>query len=238
MTLAEVARRRPRTIDVFEEAGIDYSCKGARSLADAAADAGLSPSDLIGRLCAAAGRDADDRDWQNQSLVRLVRGLIEDHEVSIRASMPAVEHTIEEAIASHSANEDLIRLRRLFSHFAADVAAHMLNEERDLFPCIERLEAAHHTLSAAPNIRIGQRVLGELIEHDRFREQLRTMRELALGVQLAEGTGTIAAELQRFSREVHRHMHIENNVLYPRAIALENELRRGGGAEEGSERQR
>jgi regulator of cell morphogenesis and NO signaling len=114
----------------------------------------------------------------------------------------------------------------IFAGYANSVIAHMLNEERDLFPCIQYLEDAANGAAGGPKPRIGQRVLREMVEHETFREKLRTMRELAWQLPPDEAVLELRGQLRACSRDVHQHIHLENNVLYPRAIALENAVKR------------
>jgi len=102
----------------------------------------------------------------------------------------------------------------------------VLNEERDLFPFITELEAAISESMGPPRMRISQRVLRELVEHETFHERFRTLRELLDRLPANDTVDTLRRNLIQFSNEVHRHMHLENNVLYPRVIEIENGLRR------------
>jgi regulator of cell morphogenesis and NO signaling len=222
MSVAEVACLIPAAMDVFEAANIDYACRGARSLADAAADAGMSSAELLSRLTKAAVEDSGT-DWWEAPLPDLIRFLVTDHQQFITRHLPACQRLLADA-RSTPESAQLPRVRRLFDDFASHTTAHMVNEERDLFPCIVELDAAMKGTAPPPALRIGQRVLGELVEHQAFHEKLRTIREL-----LPDVTGPFAAvsdALRDLTAAVHRHMHLENNVLYPRAMGMENELRR------------
>lgn len=225
LTLADVARNLPQAVHVFEEFGIDYSCRGARSVADAAAGVGLSPDDLVERVLAAPLNGA--KDWNRLPLAELTHFLSEDHEASIRSMLSWVRDAIDAAVTECTSCEVGKRIGTLFASYSMAVTKHMLNEERDLFPFIERVERAKASGgTSAPTPRMSQRVLREFVEHESFRERLRMMRELAWQL----GTGPAAQELRKrlrqCSREVHEHIHLENNILYPRAIELENEARR------------
>jgi len=211
VSVAEVARARHGALVVFDEAGIDYCCRGASSLEDAADDAGLDPDDLIAKLSTL-------EEQSELPLSAIVRELIEDHRRCIGNQIPEVRVAIEKA--------RLARVERLFSRFAAVITAHMLNEERDLLPHIIQLELAQNGSAPPPALRISHRVLGELVEHERLHEQLLTMRLLAAEASASPATFEVRRKLATFMRDVNRHMHIENNVLYPRAIEIENRLKR------------
>jgi len=218
LTVAEIARMMPQAVAVFEEAGIDYSCRGARSLADAAAGAGFTTEEMMARI---AGAPADGTpDWNHQPLGELARYLARDHEETIRTTLRELRQSIERC------GPEAKRIAIIFAGYATAATAHMLNEERDLFPCIQYLEDAMNGAGGGPKPRVSQRVLREMVEHETFREKLRTMRELAWQLPASEAVLDLRARLAACSRDVHQHIHLENNVLYPRAIALENAVKR------------
>ena len=218
LTVAEIARLMPQAVAVFEAAGIDYSCRGARSLADAAAGAGFTAEELAERI---AGTPADGlTDWNEMPLGELTRYLAADHEETIRTTLGALRQAVERCGA------EARRIAVIFAGYSTAVIAHMLNEERDLFPCIQYLEDALNGAAGGVRPRIGPRVLREMVEHETFRETLRTMRELAWQLPPSEAVLELRSRLAAASREVHQHIHLENNVLYPRAIAAENAVKR------------
>lgn len=219
LAIAEIARMMPQAVAVFEEAGIDYCCRGARSLADAAAGAGFTADELIGLILAAPCDGLPD--WNAKPLSELTRYLAADHEETIRTTLTQLRESIDRA-AQNGDGAAVKRMRILFGNYAKSVTAHMLNEERDLFPCIQFLEDAAASGHAGRKPRVSQRVLREMVEHESFRDELRTMRELAWQFAPSDAVIDLRNRLRACSREVHQHIHLENNVLYPRAIALEN----------------
>jgi len=223
LTLAEVARNLPQAVEVFEDFGIDYSCRGARSLGEAAAAVGLAPEELIDAILAAPANGA--RDWNHTPLAELTTFLSADHEATIRTTLAGVRDAISAAAEASDAPEAK-RIAALFASYSLAVTKHMLNEERDLFPLIDRVEVAASTGSGAPTVRMSQRVLREFVEHESFRERLRTMRELAWKLGSSPAAVALRAHLGNASREVHEHIHLENNILYPRAIEMENTVKR------------
>lgn len=226
LTLNEVVRIVPSAIHVFEEAEVDYCCQGERTLTEAAREAGYRTDELLARLENAEVAEVP-QNWFEKPLSALTSLLMSDHAATLGERLPTIRRLIEKASAPFDERpEELERIRLLLEHLASGLVIHVQNEERELFPSIEALELAARNSSAAPTLRITQRVLHELIEHKTFRERLRTLRELASRLPEIEPVAALRTELRRFSEEVHRHMHLENNVLYPRAIEIENTLRR------------
>lgn len=217
-TITEVARIEPAAIDVFEEAEIDFSCKGAQSLADAALKSGYRVEDIIRRLENVPPRP---KNWFRETLSSLMACLMSDHDHTTSLRLPAIRHAI--ATAAALPNPEVSRIAILFEMLAEDMTHHVLKEELELFPHIRDLERAGE--GPAPVMRIAQRVLRELIEHEFYRDTLDKMAILADRLPSTPAADELRAQIRLFRREVHEHMHLENNVLYPRAIEIENTLR-------------
>jgi len=223
-TLTQLIRELPQAAVVFEEAEIDYSCRGARTLSEAARAAGYRTDEIIERLQASADRPAID--WFQRPLSQLVAFLVSDHVHTITVRAPAIREAIERAIATYGEIQTLRRIRVLFADVLSSISTHVLKEERELFPIINDLDRAWTENVAAPKARLGPRVLHELVEHEEFRDRARLLQTLALELPEDVIIVFLRKELRTFGRELHNHMHLENNVLYPRAIEVENELRR------------
>jgi regulator of cell morphogenesis and NO signaling len=223
LTLAELTRMMPSATSVLEEAGVDYGCHGATSFADAAEEAGFRADDLRRMLRRAP--QAELRNWWRQPLPDLIRFLIADHAALTSEVFPAMRAAILSVVPEDDADRHLVsRIGRIFTHFISGSTGHIFDEEREIFPTIEALLSVAANGGPLPP-SISQRVLGELIEHRTLSERLRTMRELAMRTR-GEGTTELLHTLALMTRGVHYHIHLENNVLYPRAIEMENTLRR------------
>lgn len=224
-TVGDIARSVPEAIAVFEEVSIDYSCKGSTSLTDAAAGAGVWVDDILNLISAAKPATANRQD---DSIASLLRFLVEDHEKLLVRSLPETRRVIEVMVAEHPANRDLQRISRLFADFSADLTNHISREELEVFPALERLEAAAVTGSGRARERISQSVLREFVEHESLGQSIRLMRELALQPRPAGGE-QLLEHLASVKRDMNYHMHVENNILYPRALEMENSVRHVSG---------
>jgi len=221
-TVAEIACAEPRAIPIFEQLGLDYTCGGKRSLEDAATSAGCTAHDIIESIVRA--EPVSLTDWSREPLSTVIRFLISDHGYTIEQSLPLLREMTERTISNFPAKGELKRIRNLLSTLTDTIVHHAAHEEKDLFVIIGRLEATVIGQAESPLRRIAQLVLREYVEHASLRENLRTMRELACRARIDDDD--YVNELEAFRRKVHYHMHVENNVLYPRAIAVENALRR------------
>jgi regulator of cell morphogenesis and NO signaling len=217
-TLGEIADLCPQSVAIFEEAGIDFSCKGLRSIAGAAASAGYELGELRERI-ESAPPPPDAIRWSEQPLDELTRFLVGDHLELTMQVIPALRARIERAIARHPSVAGLRRIGVLFEDLKSILAVHTAHEERDLFTPFLRGNSL--TGELARN-RLSQRVLREFVEHESFNERLETLQTICL--RLPIDAADLQAEIDRFARIIRFHMHLENNILYPRAIELEKTM--------------
>jgi regulator of cell morphogenesis and NO signaling len=226
MTLVEVTRISARAITVFDDLGIDYACSGATSLRNAASLAGLTPAEIIMMIGLAPGPPSTN--WHLMPLSTLTRHLTSDHSQMLSDLFPAVRDAIATATAELGPLALLRRMRELETSLVEAIAAHAASEEHELFPIVESLEAAAASSAPPPTARVGARVLRDALEHEDLRDRVHGLCDLAHELQ---GEYEIAALLQALvtlQRRLRHHMHLENNILYPRAIAIENRLRHSG----------
>lgn len=224
MTLSEVLRVRRGASSLFDDIGIDYACSGGTSLKNAAASAGLTANELI-RLVQGL-RTHEGRDWDQAPLAELTSYLVHDHQRLLNGLLPRVRAAIDAAIEFHGNLALLNRMRDLCESLSALIAEHAAAEERELFPIVKKLEAAAASPgSEVPHARISARVLREFIEHENVRDRLHTLRDLAAELLVDCDVQVLFMHLRAFHGHLSMHMHLENNVLYPRAMAIENGLR-------------
>lgn len=234
-TVGQIALETPGATRVFERLGIDYCCGGKTSLASACAAAGLAPDDVLSRIereATSAGQSEGLTDFRSATLAELVTHIVERHHAFTRNEIERLDALLDKVCSAHGARHpELSRVRDLFRELAAELAPHMLKEERVLFPHIVRLEeAARAGLPAAPppfvTVRNPVRVMSS--EHHNAGELLRSIRRLS-GDFIVPADGcisyrTLYGALEEFERDLHQHIHLENNVLFPRAVELESSM--------------
>jgi regulator of cell morphogenesis and NO signaling len=224
MTLAEVLRVKRGATMLFDDIGVDYACGGGTSVKAAAPAIGLTANELVGLLRASDSRTGTD--WFSEPLADLTRHLTRDHQSLIVGLLPRVRSALDAAIECHGHLALLNRMGELVDSLSSDIAEHATSEERELFPIVVRLEAAAASPEVeAPHTRISPRVLREFVEHETIRDRVHTLRDLTADLLLDCDIHVLASHLRAFQHHLHEHMHLENNVLYPRAIAIENGLR-------------
>lgn len=232
-TVGAIVAQRPALSRLFEQAGIDYCCGGKIPLADACRKKKLDPQQFLAALDAAA-TTADNRDEAvgALTLTALADHIESTHHAYLKTELPRLEAMTQKVAAVHGEHDPrLPRVREVFLGLAGEMSSHMMKEERILFPMIRQLESS----AAAPAFHCGSLAnpIGQMErEHDAAGAALVELRELTDGfTPPAWACNTFRAMLDALAHlehDLHQHVHKENNILFPRAIAMESAKRTGG----------
>jgi regulator of cell morphogenesis and NO signaling len=222
-----------RAAGVFERFGIDFCCGGRRSLADACEQAGVDAADVVLDLIrlGTSPRHPED-DVARWSPTRLVTHIVGRHHAYIRSAMPMIGAYLSRLVEVHGARHpELAEVRREFDRLAVELRQHLMKEEQVLFPYILELaefDQTGATLPPSPFGTIANPIRMMEREHQEAGDELRAIRDLTHGYATPpDGCTTYRvamAELERFERDLHEHVHLENNVLFPAAVAIEARL--------------
>ena len=219
---------RPSRARVFEQLGIDYCCGGREPLARACEKKGL---DLRMVLDAIDLEDAEppvgeQRDWSRASLTELADHIESKHHDYLREELPRLSSMIERLVEVHGRrHSELLRCREVFDSLRCELEPHMAKEEQILFPMIRDLEAS----ATLPDFHCGSlrnpiRVMEH--EHDDAALALSRLRELTANYTPPDNACSTYraafAGLAELEADLHRHIHKENNILFPRAVAEES----------------
>lgn len=234
-TVREFVLGTPNAARIFEKMKIDYCCGGNKSLEDACATAGVEVEELERLFAVTAQTDPTHHsavDFQQVTLTDLIGHILASHHVYTKDEMARLQPLIAKVIAAHGENHaELTQLGELFAQLCADLTPHMFKEENVLFPYIEELEASLLQKQAAPFAPFGtvtNPIRMMMMEHDTAGEILREMRALSSEYAVpADGCisyQTLYQALEVFEKDLHQHIHLENNILFPRAVELEKQL--------------
>lgn len=229
-TVASVVTQYPSAIPLFEGLKIDYCCGGNKSLKEACAKAGVSPEKVIGSLESISAVTPRDENWNDRPLSELVNFLVEKHHAYTREQLALLDKLSEKVARVHGPHHpELLKVRELFQVMAEDLLQHLMKEERVAFPYLLALEASvlgkrkeepffsFETFQSQP-----QRVL--MADHEEVGEQLRELRRLTGDFNPpTDACVTFQAFYRAFvelEEDLHRHIHLENNVLFPMAEKL------------------
>jgi len=217
--------------NALEDLGIDYCCSGNRSLADAAAAEGLPVRSVLVAIERAGGAtEPRPHSLFDASLNDVVAHLRTVHR---HASLEALARTavlFELVAESHVLDDELLEpIRQTFHRFVNDIVPHMEREEHIFFPILEAIEAAWaHGSEPPPRLEGGLRraLMPNQREHERINDELRELRSGRAVLACIEDRNCrrLTAALQQIERQVHETINIENFVLYPRALEMEEQL--------------
>ncbi len=223
-TVGEIVRATPGSSRIFERLGIDYCCGGKKTLAEVCRTKGLDAATVVALLATTdVVVPADATDPDALSLSALCDHIVRVHHEYLRQELPRLDFMTRKVAAVHGEHEPrLLEVREIFVHFSAAMAAHTQEEEGRVFPAIRRLETAG--ADAQEQASELKRELDQLeSEHDRAGTALERFHELTDGFTPPEwACNTFRAlydGLAKLERETHQHVHKENNVLFPRALA-------------------
>jgi len=231
-TVRELAVENPASTRVFEKLGIDYCCGGNQSLAQACRAANL-PVDRVQDSLEMAEQTARAtqkiRDWQREPLGDLVAHIKSTHHKYTREEIARLGPLLEKVCSVHGKNHpELLHLRASFTGLAQELTMHMMKEEIVLFPYIGRMEEAviqHEPVLPPPFGSVQNPISMMEHEHESAGNALRTMRKASGGytppADACISYQTLYKALTEFELDLHAHIHLENNILFPRAIAME-----------------
>ncbi len=229
-TVREIALEQPSSIRVFEQFGIDYCCGGRKPLAEACVAGKLEVDTVIAALEAAAKTAAPiARNWSQASLESLSGHIVATHHAYVKKELPRLAELAIKVVARHGATKtELPVIQAILARLDAELNQHLAKEESILFPYIVGLERAIADGSAKPHGCFGtvaNPIAMMTQEHDAAGILLAEMRQLSHNFAVpADGCPTYHAfydGLKDFERDLHQHIHLENNILFPRAIDLE-----------------
>jgi len=232
-TVREVALENPNATRIFEKLGIDYCCGGQRPLNEACAAANLNIDDVLSRLEQAgadSSRDASGKNWQTEALGSLVEYIVATHHAFIKDETPRILQLAAKVVSVHGRNHpELQQVHATFDALGQELSSHLMKEEQILFPFIVGMDRASGNGSAAPASCFGtvqNPIRMMMIEHDSAGNALRELREVTSNYTVPADAcisyKTLYQALQDFEKDLHQHIHLENNILFPRALTMEN----------------
>jgi regulator of cell morphogenesis and NO signaling len=234
-TVRELVLEIPEATRIFEKLGIDYCCGGDRSLDEACAASNLSIDEVLDSLELAeqtARAKQKDRNWQAEPLADLVAHINGTHHKYTREEITRLGPLFDKVVSVHGKNHpELQHLRATFRGLAQELTMHMMKEEAVLFPYIVRMEEAviqREPVLPPPFGTVRNPVAMMMHDHDSAGEALRAMRQASAGymppADACVSYQTLYKTLADFEKDLHQHIHLENNILFPRAIEMEGAL--------------
>jgi regulator of cell morphogenesis and NO signaling len=226
----DIALSSPAARQVLEDAGLDYCCGGGKSLHEACRQADTSAEEILNRLQEnSKNTGSDDASWMTTSLSDLTRHIQEKHHRYVREAIHRLQTLLEKVSARHGKNHaEVAEIGRRFIEVGKEMVMHMQKEEQILFPYIDALERAanaHGSVEPPFFQTVKNPIEAMMKEHDAAGELLKQIRSLAAEYTPPADACTsfkaLYEGLKEFEADLHQHVHLENNILFPRAVDIE-----------------
>lgn len=232
-TVGDIAVESPATTRVFEEYKIDYCCHGNTLFDKACEDAGADPEMVTQKIDEALRREETvPESPADGTLSDLIHHILSKHHVYTKQEIIQLTPLMEKVATRHGEKHpELLEMQKLFRTACDDLGSHLMKEEMVLFPYVVKLETRF--LKDLPGSRphfgtVTNPVHVMNIEHDAVGDLLRQMRAVSNEYAIPEGACTsytaLYARLTDLERDLHQHIHLENNILFPRAIEMERKV--------------
>ena len=221
-----------RTASVFKQYNIDFCCNGNRTLEKVCAEQQLPVDELMSGLNNAAYTEKANIDYQFWSIDLLAEYIEQKHHKYVTNTIEEIKPYLQKITMVHgNRHPELSKIKSLFDNCAGELLQHMKKEELMLFPYIKRMMRVKEDKSSAMSSPFGsvQNLINMMhAEHDHEGERFRQIAALSTNYAVPpDGCNTYRvtmALLQEFEEDLHLHIHLENNILFPKAIALEKEI--------------
>ncbi len=232
-TVRDLALELPNATRIFEKLKIDYCCGGSRPLEEACVDAGVEVDNVLRMLEESAQTDVqtgETTDLQVAPLTNVMSYIVEKHHVFTRQEMERLTELLTKVCTVHGQNHpELLKIQSLFQELCNDLTPHMFKEEQVLFPYITQMEEAtenEHPIPPAPFGTVRNPVRMMMMEHDTAGDLLKQLRETSSDYTVPPDVcisyQTLYQAMEAFEQDLHQHIHLENNILFPRAVEMED----------------
>jgi regulator of cell morphogenesis and NO signaling len=234
LTISEIVTKNYKSAAIFEKYGLDFCCHGKRSISEACKEKGISTEEVLARLeeINEGNSDINREQYNHWELDFLADYIVNVHHKYVRNMIPVIAAHAEKVSSKHGQNHpELISIANNFSVVYKDLKQHMMKEEQLLFPYIKYLVEVK-TIAGKPE----QPFFGTIKNPVRMMEA----EHESAGSLLAEigiltnnytppddACNTLRVyfrELKEFEEDLHKHVHLENNILFPHSVELENKL--------------
>lgn len=230
-SVGEIVKLDFRAADVFSSFGIDFCCGGKISVAEACANSGNNEAKVINALEVLQNQQGSAvHDFDSWDIGFLADYIIHTHHQYVSKAIPQILPLAQKVADVHGEHHaEVIQINELFQELAEELLSHMQKEEQILFPFIKELAASHSAGNCAEDSCFGT-VAGPISvmehEHEHAGVILKELFRLSDGYTPPEDAcntfRVLFGKLKEFEDDLHRHIHLENNILFPKAIEMEH----------------
>ena len=232
-TLKQIVTDDFRTAAVFEKYSLDFCCRGGHTIEQACIEKNISKDSVLTDVYDILRREeSSDRSFGSLPMTDLIHHIVTNHHAYVKKMVPILLAHTQKVASVHGANHpEVVQIASGFDRVASELQHHMMKEERVLFPYIETLVAASDSKEPVqpPPFGTARNPIRMMeAEHQAAGDELYEIRRLSSNyTPPADACTTYRVtyqELQEFERDLHQHVHLENNILFPKAIELEEKL--------------
>lgn len=228
--LAKIVNTNYNTSRVFEQYGLDFCCKGKRTLEDACKEKCIPVGNVVTDLEGILGAEKSSVNFDEMSLTELATYIVDVHHQYVRRTMPLIKNYLLKVTSQHGDRYPYMKqVQTIFTRLNNELEVHLQIEEQVVFPLITDLEkgiARRESLSSG--------IVMMEHEHDTAGDLLTEIRDATSNYEIPEQACTTFKVLLRLLHELetdmHKHVHLENHLLFPRAVKLAGQI---GGAVNG-----
>ncbi|MDR3610087.1 MAG: iron-sulfur cluster repair di-iron protein [Ignavibacteriaceae bacterium] len=231
-TLSEIVKNNYKAAAVFERYNLDFCCKGNKVLSTACEEKGVNESEVLSELSKIEAYQNSSINYEEWGLDFLIDYIVNTHHNYVRKIIPVISEHVNKVASVHGQNHpELLEIARHYTTVYKDLKQHMMKEEEILFPHIKYLVKSKGTGSKIESPYFGsvQNPIKMMeAEHINAGDELFEIRRLSNNYTIpADACNTFRVtflELKEFEEDLHRHVHLENSILFPKSIILEAEL--------------
>ena len=232
-TIGDYVAENIKTAEVFKKYKIDFCCKGGRTIEEACEAKKINPEDIYRDIEAISQAPSGDIDFNTWPLDLLADYIEKTHHRYVEEKSIILLQFLDKMCKVHGGRHpELFEINELFTASAHDLGAHLKKEELILFPFVRKMVEVQRSgmpLDAAHFGTVENPVAMMMHEHDVEGERFRKIAEITNDYTVpADGCRTYQVTyqmLEDFENDLHKHIHLENNILFPKAIELEQTLR-------------
>jgi len=234
-TIGEMVAKDYRKAQVFKKLGIDFCCGGKKTLDEACARTGLDVLQVQEELLSASSQDQNlSLNFDKWGPDFLIDYIVNTHHDYVRENVPFISEIANKVAKVHGAHHhELIEVANIFKVVSKDLILHMMKEEKVLFPFIKELVVTKQNGGRPPFIpfdTIDNAIQIMEMEHELAGGDMAAIRTITNNYTLPEDACTsytiLYKKLEEFENDLFNHVHLENNILFPKTIQIEKELLR------------
>ncbi len=231
-TIGELVAKDFRKAQVFKNYGIDFCCGGKKTLKEACDKSGLDTCEVEKELKKFEGKDSSFSDFDSWEIDFLKDYIVNTHHKYVKESLPFIKELSDKVARVHGDNyPELVQVALIFNSLAQNFSLHLMKEEQILFPYIKELVNAKKdstTIERPPFGKVNNPTQMMETEHEQAGQDMQAIRDLTDNYDLPKEACSFCQILfkkfQEFENDLFNHVYLENNILFPKAIALEKEI--------------